>query len=215
MVGARHTVPVERLGDLVTSLRVDRRPGVIYATAPWTAGSTALVHDSWSELAPPPDMAALVDADLAREYLRAWSSWHREQPDAQALVGALLDFVARPLRRSRDRVPGLALHQATTQSGRAFDDPSEDLLYQLFLEMEAGEELFLVVERLNDATGRTFVQALRDDDGRYVVEQRSGGSETHRGTVKASMPAAHLVLCDWLFLGRNVDVTKEQPQSIG
>ena len=113
------------------------------------------------------------------------------------------------------RVPGLALHRATTQSGRAFDDPSEDLLYQLFLEMQAGDELFIVVERLNDATGRTFVQALRDDDGKYVVEQRSGGIETHRGTVKASMPAAHLALCDWLFRGRDVDATKEQPQSIG
>jgi hypothetical protein len=160
-------------------------------------------------------MAALVDADLAREYLRAWSSWHRAQPDPQAQVGALLDFVARPLRRCRDRVPGLAIHRATTQSGRAFDDPSEDLLYQLFLEVEAGKELFIVVERLNDATGRTFVQALRADDGRYVVEQRGGDVETHRGIVKATMPAAHLALCDWLFRGRNIDVTNEQPQSIG
>lgn len=206
---------MERLGDLVTSLRVDRRPGVIYATAPWTASSTAVVHDPWSRLGPPSDMAALVDADLAREYLRAWSSWHRQQPDAEALVGALLDFVARPLRRSQGRVPGLALHRATTQSGQAFDDPSEDLLYQLFLEMESGKELFIVVERLNDATGRTFVQALRDDDGKYVVEQRGGGIQTHRGTVKPSMPTAHLALCDWLFRGVDVDATKAQPQSIG
>ena len=133
----------------------------------------------------------------------------------QALVGALLDFVARPLRRSRDRVPGLALHRATTHSGQAFDDPNEDLLYQLFLEVEAGKELFIVVERLNDATGRTFVQALRADDGKYVVEQRGGDVDTHRGTVKAWMPAAYLALCDWLFRGRDVDPTKEQPQSIG
>lgn len=206
---------MERLGDLVASLRADQRPGVIYAAAPWTASSVAVVHDPWSDVAPPSDMAALVDADLAREYLRAWSSWHREQPDVQTLVGALLDFVARPLRRSRDRVPGLALHRATTQSGQAFDDPSEDLLYQLFLKVEAGEELFIVVERLNDATGRTFVQALRADDGKYVVEQRGGDIDTHRGTVKASMPAAHLALSDWLFRGRDVDVAREQPQSTG
>ena len=195
---------MKRLGDVVVSLGAGRGPGVIYATAPWTANSMALVHDPWSVLGAPSDMAALVDTDLAREYLRAWSAWHPDEPDEQALVDALIAFVARPLARSRSIVPGLALSRATTQSGRSYDDPSEDLLYQLFLELEAGRELFIVVERLNDATGRTFVQALRDEDGAYLVEQRAGDVETHLGTVKSGMPAAHLAVCDWLFHARDV-----------
>jgi hypothetical protein len=208
----RDTGRVKRLAEVVTSLGTDRRSGVIYAAAPWTANSDALIHDPWSVVGPPSDMAALVDAELAREYLRAWASWHRVQPDADALVDALLAFVARPLKRSRARVPGLALHRATTQSGRTFDDPSRDQLYKLFLDVEDRKERFVVVERLSDATGSTFVQALRDDDGRYLVEQRGGALETHLGTVKATMPAAHLAVCNWLFHG--IDVTTDHTQRV-
>jgi hypothetical protein len=201
---------VKRLGDVVVSLGAGRGPGVIYATAPWTANSMALVHDPWSVLGAPSDMAALVDTDLAREYLRAWSAWHPDEPDEQALVDALIAFVARPLARSRSIVPGLALSRATTQSGRSYDDPSEDLLYHLFLDIESGKELFIVVERLNDATGHTYVQALRDQEGAYLVEQRAGDPVTHQGIVTQRMPAAHLAVCDWLFRGRDVTSGRSQ-----
>jgi hypothetical protein len=201
---------VRRLGELVMSLSAGRGPGVIYATAPWRADSQAIVHDPWSVLPAPRDMAALVDADLAREYLRAWTTWQPGEPGEQALVDALLAFVARPLVRSRTRVPGLALHRATMHSGAVYDDPSEDLLYQLFLDIESGKELFIVVERLNDATGHTYVQALRDQEGAYLVEQRAGDPVTHQGIVTQRMPAAHLAVCDWLFRGRDVTSGRSQ-----
>jgi hypothetical protein len=186
---------------------------MIYSAAPWTADAGALVHDPRSVVGAPSGLAAVIDADLAREYLRAWSQWHDAEPDPNALVHALVAWVAPRLVRPTHIPPGLARHRATMQSGRSYDDPSDDLLYRLFLDMEAGQELFMVVHRLGDAGGQGFVHVLRDDDGAYVLEQRSGEAG-HSGIVKPTMPWAYLALCDWIFLGRDVTVPTRQPTDL-
>ena len=65
------------------------------------------------------------------------------------------------------------------ESGATWDDPSEDLLFDLFSEIERGNEKFIVVERLADSTGQTYAQSIRNDDGSYLVERREGRPDAH------------------------------------
>lgn len=192
------------MGDVVSSLGAHRESGVIYAAAPWTVDSLAMVHDPRSVVGAPRELAAVVDAELARESLRAWSSWQVSRPDMKGRVDALLGFVVRRLTQVHAAVPALARHRATTQSGSSYDDPSDDLLYLLFLQMEAGHELFLVVQRLDDDTGHTYVRAQRDDYGAYLLEQGVGGPGRWLGTVKPSMPWAYVAVCDRMRLSSHV-----------
>ena len=64
--------------------------------------------------------------------------------------------------------------RATSESGDVLDDPSDDALFKMFEDLEAGLGTFLIVESVADASGQTFVQAARGDDGTYVVEYRQG-----------------------------------------
>ena len=95
-----------------------------------------------------------------------------------------------------DRVPVL---RATTESGDTIDDPSEDALFMMFEDIEAGESSFLIVERLADPSGQTYVQASRNPDGSYVVEYRDGGPERHYGTVANDMRSGHSLVTGWAF----------------
>jgi hypothetical protein len=192
------------------SLGSDPGRGVIYASVPFSAQSKAMVLDPRSVVSAPDGLAAVIDADLAREYLRAWLAWQGSAPQPGALAGAILGLVARRPELGRPEVGPGATHRVTLQSGRFYDDPDEDMLYQLFVELETGAELYLIVHRAADPTGETFVHALRDDDGSYILEQRAGGPITQIGTVKPSLPWAHLAVCDWLFKGW--DVNRVRPE---
>lgn len=83
--------------DLVCDLGAGRSRGAIYAQAPFRVDSRAVVHDPWSVLGPPEDLAPFLDADLAHEYLRAWSAWQPDKPSPESAAAALIAFAARPL----------------------------------------------------------------------------------------------------------------------
>ena len=89
--------------------------------------------------------------------------------------------------------------RAVPESGPSYDDPSEDLLFELLSDIEAGEGSWLIIERLSDPTSQTYAQALRREDGIYVVERREGRADEHVTTDVADMRAAHALLTGWAF----------------
>ena len=89
--------------------------------------------------------------------------------------------------------------RATSESGDVLDDPSEDALFKMFQDLEAGLGTFLIVESVADASGQTFVQAARGDDGTYVVEYRQGTADQHFQTDAADFREAHTLVTTWAF----------------
>jgi hypothetical protein len=86
---------------------------------------------------------------------------------------------------------------ARTESGAVWNDPSEDLLYELFLDIERGDENFFIVERISDPSGQTYGQTTRNEDGRWIVERREGGPDRHFTTSFDNLRSAHEVLNAW------------------
>jgi hypothetical protein len=95
------------------------------------------------------------------------------------------------------------MHQPTllaiSESGEILEDPSEDGLFLLLSDVEAGRAEFLIVERTSDPSGQTYAQSLRLGDGRYVVERRDGAPDRHYKTVALDMRDAHALLTGWAF----------------
>ncbi|WP_433020290.1 hypothetical protein [Kribbella sp. CA-294648] len=89
--------------------------------------------------------------------------------------------------------------RAITEDDERWDDPSEDLLFDLLSDIENGLGGFLIVERTSDPGKQTYAQAARQDDGSYVVEHSEGSADRHYGTVVADMRAAHQLLTGWAF----------------
>ena len=89
--------------------------------------------------------------------------------------------------------------RARPEVGEPRDDPSEDALFLLLEDIEAGEGTFLIVERTADLDGLTYIQTLRQEDGSYIVEYREGGQESHLGTTVPDMRTAHRLLTGWAF----------------
>ncbi len=89
--------------------------------------------------------------------------------------------------------------RATSESGDVLDDPSEDALFTMFDGLEAGNGTFLIVESLADASGQTFVQAARGDDGTYVVEYRQGSADQHFQTTAPDFREARALVTMWAF----------------
>ncbi|HST83129.1 MAG TPA: hypothetical protein VLL08_15450 [Kineosporiaceae bacterium] len=89
--------------------------------------------------------------------------------------------------------------RAYPENGPVRDDPSEDLLFQLLQDIEAGQGTFLIVNKTIDPSGQTYAQALRCEDGSYVVEHREGNAEKHYGTVVPDLRSAHALLVGWAF----------------
>ncbi|MEV6282623.1 hypothetical protein [Kribbella sp. NPDC051770] len=89
--------------------------------------------------------------------------------------------------------------RVTSENGATYDDPSEDLLFELLAEVERGESEFLIVERTTDPSGQTYIQTVRNPDGTYLVERREGDPSRHFGTTAADHRSAHQLLTDWSF----------------
>jgi hypothetical protein len=85
------------------------------------------------------------------------------------------------------------------ESGQSWDDPSEDLFFQLLSDMERGEEEFLIVERTSDPTGQTYAQVRRTDTGSYYVEHRDGGPSQHFQALTPDKRLAHRLITTWAF----------------
>jgi hypothetical protein len=89
--------------------------------------------------------------------------------------------------------------RATPEFGPSYDDPSEDALFELLEDLDAGEGTWLIVERVSDATGQSYAQALRREDGHYQVEHREGGPDSHVKTSVGDVRAAHQLMVGWAF----------------
>lgn len=96
-------------------------------------------------------------------------------------------------------ITGVPVLRAIPEVGEPYDDPSEDLLFMLLEDIEAGHGTFLILERSSDGAGQTYAQAERRPDGSYRVEHREGNAEHHFGTAVADMRAAHRLLTGWAF----------------
>jgi hypothetical protein len=89
--------------------------------------------------------------------------------------------------------------RATAESGDVIDDPSEDALFMMFEDIEAGGSTYLIIDSLQDSTSQTYAQTSRNDDGTYIVEYRDGGPDRHFGTVAQDMRSAHALITGWAF----------------
>ena len=89
--------------------------------------------------------------------------------------------------------------RAIMESGETWDDPSEDLLLILLEDIRDKDELFMIVERVRDASGQTYMQVIREDDATYRVEYRDGSADRHFFAVTADLREAHAVLTTWSF----------------
>jgi hypothetical protein len=89
--------------------------------------------------------------------------------------------------------------RAIMESGATWDDPSEDLLFILLEDIRDRHELFVIVERVADASGQTFIQAIRTKDSKYRLEYRDGSADRHFFAVTADMREAHDIFTKWCF----------------
>lgn len=89
--------------------------------------------------------------------------------------------------------------RALMQSGETWDDPSEDLLFELMSDIDAGAEQFMIVERLADTSTNTYAQTCVTDDGRFQVEYRDGGSQRHFQAFTPELRVAHAAITGWAF----------------
>lgn len=89
--------------------------------------------------------------------------------------------------------------QATTDGDEAWDDPSEDLLHDLMVDIREGRAEFLIVTRTEDPSGQTYVQTTLAPDGGWIVEHREGSSDQHFGATAADLETAHRVVAGWSY----------------
>jgi hypothetical protein len=87
--------------------------------------------------------------------------------------------------------------RARTSQGEVYDDPSEDLLFELLADLSA-ESDYLIVERPADTSGQTYAQVMRTTAG-YLLERRDGSEDTHAHAISDDMRAVHEDLTTWAF----------------
>lgn len=89
---------------------------------------------------------------------------------------------------------------ASLSSGDVYNDPSEDALFEFFLDIEKGAEEYFTVGRASDPTDQTYVQTILDDNGKWMVEYRDGGPDEHYIASFDDLRKAHAVLAAWCFV---------------
>ena len=88
--------------------------------------------------------------------------------------------------------------RATTDGGVALDNPSDAEMLGLLEDLDEGEGSCLIVERLDDASGQTYVQVLRTEaDPGWVVEHRAGSPDRHFHTAVGDVESAHHLVAGW------------------
>ena len=88
--------------------------------------------------------------------------------------------------------------RASNEAGDTYEDPSEDLLFDLLTELGEGNS-FLIVDRLDPGRTEDFMQTVVGSDRSFVVEYREGSKENHYGTRIDSMRTVHEVMTKWAF----------------
>jgi hypothetical protein len=85
-----------------------------------------------------------------------------------------------------------------TESGVTWDDPSEDLLFELLADLEHRVEQFFVVRRVGHDD--VYMQILMQEDHSYLLEYRDGDASSHFGAISTDKRLVHEVLVKWAFL---------------
>ncbi|MHA6758072.1 hypothetical protein [Streptacidiphilus sp. PAMC 29251] len=76
--------------DLLQSLDEQPAEAVIYAAKPWAAASDAAIAPFD---APPPNLAYLLEVELAKDVVEVWSSWRNgAQPNASEKCQAVIHY---------------------------------------------------------------------------------------------------------------------------
>ena len=88
--------------------------------------------------------------------------------------------------------------RATNEVGDVYDDPSEDLLFELLDELSDGNT-FLIVDRLEPGREGQSMQTVIGPTGDFVLEYRERPPETHYSTTLGSMRDVHEVMTQWAF----------------
>jgi hypothetical protein len=89
--------------------------------------------------------------------------------------------------------------RAVMENGDTYDNPSEDVLLLLLEDLAAGEGSWVIIEKVADASGQTYAQALRLSDGSFQVERRRGSADTHEVAAAQPLRDAHELLTRWAF----------------
>ncbi|MFI5713575.1 hypothetical protein [Kribbella sp. NPDC051620] len=89
--------------------------------------------------------------------------------------------------------------RALGEDGSSYDDPSEDLLFDLVGQVGDGELEFLIVERTTDPNGLTYVQTKLGEHGDWLVERQEGSIHRHYETVAQDSHDAHRMVVGWAF----------------
>ena len=87
--------------------------------------------------------------------------------------------------------------RAVMESGATWDDPSEDLIFDLLNDISRGDEEFVVIERTRDPTGQTYAQAIQSESGGFILERRDGDADHHYRAVCRDVRDAHRALAAW------------------
>lgn len=69
----------------------------------------------------------------------------------------------------------------------------------LLEDVEGGDEQFLILERLSDLSGQTYIQVIRNADGSFRIERRDGEPDEHYATNATDMRLAHALITTWAF----------------
>jgi hypothetical protein len=88
--------------------------------------------------------------------------------------------------------------RALTEDGETYDNPSEDLLFELLSDL-SGADNWLIVERPSDPNGETYAQVLLKEDGTFVIEHREGSAERHYQATAPDIHSVHEALTGWAF----------------
>lgn len=91
------------------------------------------------------------------------------------------------------------MFRAVMENGDTYDDPSEDVLLLLLEDLAAGDGSWIIVEKVADASGQTYAQALLLSDGSFQVERRRGSADTHEVARAQPLREAHELLTRWAF----------------
>ena len=98
--------------------------------------------------------------------------------------------------------------RAILSSGQTWDDPSEDLLFMFFEDIDQDTEQYFIVERVGNE--QFYIQTILcrgkapqchcvepHDGERWTVERREGDAESHWAAFFGSYREAHEVLFRW------------------
>jgi hypothetical protein len=89
--------------------------------------------------------------------------------------------------------------RAHTESGQSWDDPSEDLMFELLSDIERGTEQFFIIERKADSSGETYAQVIESVGGGWRLERRDGSADRHFGVDLTDKGEVHAALVAWAF----------------